>query len=65
MAEAETYGFTATREGDTIQIADNQGGGTAFVAATRDEAAEGMRRYMDGLVREFADEMADELFDDD
>jgi hypothetical protein len=32
MAETETYGFTATREGDTIQVADNQGGGTAFVA---------------------------------
>ena len=65
MAETDTYGFTATREGDTIQVADNQGGGTAFVAGTRAEAAEGMRRYMEGLVRDFADEMAEELFGDE
>lgn len=65
MAETETYGFMATREGDTIQVADNQGGGTAFEAATRAGAAHGIRLYIEGMAREFAAEMAEELFGDD
>lgn len=65
MAETETYGFMATRERDTIQVADNQGGGTAFEAATRAGAAHGIRLYIEGMAREFAAEMAEELFEGD
>jgi hypothetical protein len=64
MAETDTYGFMAERDGNVIRVADNQGGGALIVADTREEAAAGIRSYMEGLIREFADEMVGDLFDD-
>lgn len=61
----DEYGFTAERDGDTVRIADCMGGGTSFHAGTRSEAVPELLRYMEQVVREFASEMAEELFDED
>jgi len=63
--QSDEYGFMATLDGTRLVVTDSDGGGDRFDAYTRSEAVDAIERYIERCAHMFADQMADDLFDED